>query len=176
MSLPKVRIFTDGSGKAKPGPGGYACCIIHEDGSEHRISSACEGLTSQRAELMAAILALEALQQPSNVSLFSDSQYLAEGFMCGLDRWRKRNWTTYSGTPVANKDLWSRIISAAKPHFVIMGHVPGHAGEKYNTICDKMSRQARLDLEAMLKKDSERCTLCRDFPQLQPCLLCGEGL
>ena len=171
----QASVYTDGSGRAVRSPGGFAAIIVHEDASETVLVGSDPSTNSQRAELQAALLALEHLREPHGILLRSDSAYLVEGFMRGIDRWRSRGWTTFSGTPVANTDLWARLIDAGRIHSVTMGHVRGHSGVEMNERADHLARHARIALEASIAPRGP-CGSCRGWKALQPCLECGCGL
>jgi ribonuclease HI len=92
-------------------------------------------------ELTAAVEALAALKEPSQVRIFTDSQYLQKGITEWLPGWLKRNWRTTSGK-VANQDLWQALIEAEKPHQVEWNWLRGHAGSPENSRADRLARQA----------------------------------
>jgi ribonuclease HI len=93
-------------------------------------------------ELLAAIMALEALKTPCEVVLSTDSQYVQKGIGEWLPNWIRRGWKTAGGEPVKNKDLWERLQAAAKPHKVQWKWVKGHAGHAENERVDQLARAA----------------------------------
>ena len=93
-------------------------------------------------ELMAAIMALEALKSPCEVELSTDSQYVQKGIGEWLPNWIRRGWKTAGGEPVKNKDLWERLQAAAQPHKVQWKWVKGHAGHVENERVDQLARAA----------------------------------
>ena len=106
----KVTIYTDGSAKGNPGPGGYGTIISYIDssGTEHlrEYSGGYKVTTNNRMELLAAIVGLENLIRPCDVTLYSDSQYLVKAFNEGwLDGWIKKGWKRGKNDPVKNVDL-----------------------------------------------------------------------
>jgi ribonuclease HI len=171
-SYPTINVWTDGSGKAKPSPAGFAAVIIDKHSGEYReVTGSDPCSNSQRAELQAFILALQSLQVPSYVFCRTDSAYLADGATTGLQRWQARGWRSWSGTPIANMDLWVRIRDLMRIHpLVVVGHVRGHQGEKYNEVADRLSRAARTALERAIA-----CPLCEGDEALRPCAGCGIG-
>src|SRR5262249_13230665 len=72
--------------------------------------------TNNRMELMAAIAALEALSRPCLVDLHTDSQYLRNGIMSWINRWKQNGWRTADKKPVKNDDLWKRLDAALAQH------------------------------------------------------------
>ena len=119
----QVTIYTDGSSRGNPGPGGYGAVLLFADskGEVHRreFSQGYRLTTNNRMELMGAIVALEALKRPCTVELHSDSQYVVNAFnKHWVEGWQKRGWKTASKQPVKNPDLWRRLLDAMRPHDV----------------------------------------------------------
>jgi ribonuclease HI len=143
-----VTIYTDGSARGNPnGPGGYGAVIQYVDQSgklhEREYSQGYKKTTNNRMELMAAIVALEALIKPCNVKLYTDSQYLCNAFnQHWIDGWIKKGWKRGKNEPVKNKDLWIRLLKAKEPHKVEFCWVKGHAGNSGNERCDVLATTA----------------------------------
>ncbi|HBY72574.1 MAG TPA: ribonuclease HI [Lachnospiraceae bacterium] len=143
-----VTIYTDGSARGNPdGPGGYGTVLIYIDsrGTEHRreYSAGYQKTTNNRMELMAAIVGLEALTKPCNVTLYSDSQYLIKAFNeKWLEGWIKKGWKRGKNEPVKNVDLWKRLLKAMEPHKVTFHWVKGHNGHPMNERCDELATTA----------------------------------
>lgn len=91
--LKQVEIFTDGSCLGNPGPGGYGA-ILRYRGREKTFSAGYTRTTNNRMELMAAIVALEALKEHCEVILSTDSQYVRQGITQWIHNWKKRGWKT----------------------------------------------------------------------------------
>ena len=144
----KVTIYTDGAARGNPdGPGGYGTVLLYTDtkGVTHtkELSEGYEKTTNNRMELMAAIAALEALNRPCEVELYSDSKYLTDAFNQGwIEAWQKRGWKKADKSEVLNIDLWQRLLAAAAPHEVHWNWVKGHAGNIYNERCDELATGA----------------------------------
>jgi ribonuclease HI len=134
-----VDIHTDGACLGNPGPGGWAALLIHE-GRERELAGGEALTTNNRMEMLAAIMALEALKSPCQVVLSTDSQYVQKGIGEWLPNWIRRGWKTAGGDPVKNKDLWERLQLAAAPHKVQWKWVKGHAGHVENERVDKLAR------------------------------------
>lgn len=111
---------------------------IHEYSSSVRRAG---GVTSQRAELLALIIAL--LVAGEGDSIFSDSQYCVLGFNEWLDNWKRNAWRNSSKKPVANQDLWMLVdeLKAIRPR-VSVERVAGHSGIKGNEHSDRLATQA----------------------------------
>lgn len=137
--MKSVEIHTDGACLGNPGPGGWAALLRHE-GRERELAGGETLTTNNRMELLAAIMALEALKSPCTVVLSTDSQYVQKGIGEWLPNWIRRGWKTAAGEPVKNQDLWQRLEAAAKPHQVQWKWVKGHAGHVENERVDKLAR------------------------------------
>lgn len=143
----RVTVFTDGSSRGNPGPGGYGAVLVYVDGQgeEHRLelSGGYRMTTNNRMELMAPIAALEALKRPCAVEVHSDSQYVVNAFARDwIGGWQDRGWKGSDGRPVKNIDLWQRLLAAAAPHEVRWRWVKGHAGNELNERCDELATAA----------------------------------
>ena len=144
----KVTIYTDGSARGNPdGPGGYGTILsyIDSNGKEHirEYSQGFVRTTNNRMELLAAIVGLEALTKPCEVTLYSDSQYLVKAFNeHWIEGWIKKGWKRGKNEPVKNVDLWKRLLAAMKPHQVEYIWVKGHAGHPQNERCDELATSA----------------------------------
>lgn len=142
-----VEIFTDGACKGNPGPGGWGA-VMRYNGVEKTLSGAERLTTNNRMELMAAIMALEALRRPCKVELTTDSQYLRKGITEWLANWKRRGWRTADKSPVKNVDLWQRLEAAAAPHQISWHWVKGHAGHPENELADELANAA---IDTLLK-------------------------
>jgi ribonuclease HI len=91
-------------------------------------------------ELTAAIEALEALKAPSDVALYTDSNYLRDGITKWIRKWKTNGWRTADKKPVRNADLWQRLEEACARHDVRWHWVRGHAGHDENERADELSR------------------------------------
>ena len=136
-----VLIHTDGACLGNPGPGGWGVLLEYR-GTRRELSGGEPDTTNNRMELMAAIMALEALKRPCTVCLRTDSQYVRQGITAWLPRWVARGWRTAAGAAVKNQDLWQRLSIAAARHQVHWQWVRGHAGDPGNERVDELARQA----------------------------------
>ena len=134
-----VQIHTDGACLGNPGPGGWAG-LLRWRGIEREVAGGEPDTTNNRMELMAAIAALEALRDPCDVVLHTDSQYVRQGITEWMANWLRRGWKTAGGDPVKNRDLWERLHAAAARHRVDWRWVKGHAGDPDNERVDQLAR------------------------------------
>lgn len=141
--MKKVSIYTDGSCLNNPGPGGWAA-ILTLEGSEHRreISGGYRLTTNNRMEILAAAKGLQALNQPCEVSLYTDSKYLRDAVeKKWLASWQKNSWRKADRKPVLNVDLWKLLLEAMRPHAVEVRWIKGHAGHPANERCDQLAKE-----------------------------------
>ncbi len=140
--MDKIEIFTDGACSGNPGPGGWGA-ILRTKGVEKELSGGEKDTTNNRMEMMAVIVALEALTRPCEVIVTTDSQYVMKGMMEWLPGWKKRNWLTAGKKPVKNVDLWQRMEKAAASHKLDWVWVRGHQGHVENERADQLAVTAR---------------------------------
>jgi len=141
MTDPAIDIYTDGACSGNPGPGGWGALLIW-NGHEKELSGAEANTTNNRMELMAAIMALNALKRPSTVHLHTDSRYLKDGINSWIHNWKRNGWKTAAKKPVKNDDLWQALDAAIKRHRIEWHWVKGHAGHPENERADKLATQA----------------------------------
>ncbi|MEO9023262.1 MAG: ribonuclease HI [Ginsengibacter sp.] len=139
MKQNAIHIYTDGSSRGNPGPGGYGAILIW--GSvKKELSQGYHRTTNNRMELMAVIAALEALKKNDlELIVFSDSSYVVKAVMEGwLNKWIKTN---FKGGK-KNSDLWLRYHDLAQNHRIHFKWVKGHAENAMNNRCDELATQA----------------------------------
>tara|TARA_R110000772_G_scaffold263064_1_gene382596 strand:- start:481 stop:912 length:432 start_codon:yes stop_codon:yes gene_type:complete len=140
-----ITIYTDGACSGNPGPGGWGATL--SDGKkEKEIYGGEPETTNNRMELMAAIMALEALKQPLNVILYTDSKYVQKGISEWLPGWKARGWRNSQGKPVKNVDLWQRLEAAEADHQVNWRWVKGHSGDAGNERADELANEGMYSL------------------------------
>jgi ribonuclease HI len=145
--LPHVTIHTDGACSGNPGPGGWGAILSFGD-REKELKGGEPNTTNNRMELTAAISALEALKRPCRVDLHTDSQYLRDGVMSYLAKWKQNGWRTSDKKPVKNIDLWQRLDRAMHEHQIRWHWLRGHAGHALNERADALARQAIAEMRA----------------------------
>ncbi|OBT11672.1 ribonuclease HI [Shewanella sp. UCD-FRSSP16_17] len=139
--LKLITIYTDGSCLGNPGPGGYGIVMKYKRQTKE-MSDGFKLTTNNRMELLAPIIALEALYEPCQVILTSDSQYMRQGITQWIHGWKKKGWITSTKTPVKNVDLWKRLDKVSQIHQMDWRWVKGHAGHAENERCDDLARWA----------------------------------
>jgi len=146
--LKQVMIFTDGACRGNPGPGGWGA-VLRYGSTEKTLSGGEPDTTNNRMELMAAIMALEALTQPCQVVLTTDSRYVMDGITQWMANWKKRGWKTASKQPVKNADLWRRLDAACSKHTIEWQWVKGHSGHPENEKADALANRG---IDELLQK------------------------
>ena len=136
-----VIIHTDGACKGNPGPGGWGAILQTGAGHEKELWGGEALTTNNRMELMAAIMALEALTRPCRVDLHTDSKYVMQGVTEWIHNWKRRGWKTADNKPVKNDDLWKRLDAARARHDVTWRWVKGHAGLELNERADALANR-----------------------------------
>jgi ribonuclease HI len=137
----RVSIYTDGACRNNPGPGGWAALVLRGD-HQTELSGSEETTTNNRMEMMAAICALEFLQTPCVVDLYTDSAYLKDGMSKWIVGWQKNNWQNSQKQPVKNKDLWLRLLDVTQRHQMSWHWVKGHAGNVLNDRVDLLAKRS----------------------------------
>ena len=139
---PEVTIYTDGSCRGNPGPGGWGAILFSQTKKgplEKKISGGKAESTNNEMELTAVKEALSILRHPSKVTLYSDSSYVInsinKGWMAG---WKKNGWKKKGG--VANLELWKEVDQLLQKHDVTCIWVKGHADNTHNNMCDQMAQ------------------------------------
>ena len=141
-------IFTDGACRGNPGPGGWGA-VLRYGSTEKTLSGGEPDTTNNRMELMAAIMALEALTQSCEVVLTTDSRYVMDGITQWMANWKKRGWKTASKQPVKNADLWRRLDAACSKHTIEWQWVKGHSGHPENEKADALANRG---IDELLQK------------------------
>ena len=142
VEIKQIDAYTDGACIGNPGPGGYG--VVLQYGPHRReISGGYRRTTNNRMELVAAVVALQALKEECHVRLFSDSQYLVNMMRADWPRrWEANGWRRAKKGLVANPDLWATLLRLCEKHRVDFIWVKGHAGETENERCDILAMRA----------------------------------
>ncbi len=134
-----VDIYTDGACSGNPGAGGWGAIIVYK-GKEKVLSGAEAQTTNNRMELYAVIAALEALKEPCDITLCSDSKYVIDGLSKGwASSWRARGWKKADKKPALNPDLWGQLLDLCEIHKIRYEWIKGHDGHPYNERCDALA-------------------------------------
>ena len=143
-----VHIYTDGACSGNPGPGGWGA-ILRYNGTEKELSGGEEHTTNNRMEMCAVLYALNALKEPCEVILTSDSKYVIDSITKGwVYGWQKKGWKKSDGKPALNVDLWQQLLAEIAKHEIEYIWIKGHAGHPENERCDA---QAVNESEKFLK-------------------------
>lgn len=150
--MDKIVIYTDGSSKGNPGPGGWGAIIIgnkpirlvalargNNEEFVVEIGGREEKTTNNRMEMMAAIEALKKVSPNSEIEIYSDSTYLINGITDWIKKWQKNNWRTKDKREVLNKDLWEKLLEEVEKRNVEWKKVLGHSGHEFNERCDEIA-------------------------------------
>jgi len=136
--MKKVSIYTDGACSGNPGPGGWGAILMYGN-KEKELSGGEMSTTNNRMELISVISALEALLEPCDVTLYTDSQYVANAINQGwLESWKAKGWKRKGGE-VKNPDLWMKLVPLLEKHKVTFEWVKGHSDNEYNNRCDELA-------------------------------------
>lgn len=142
---PALVIYTDGGCIGNPGPGGWGAVIV-EDGRQTTLSGSFRETTNNRMELRAAIEALNALDRPRRVAIYTDSTYVRDGITSWVHGWQRNGWRTAAKQPVKNQDLWQALLAAMARHAPAGGvawhWVRGHGRDRLNQLADRLANDA----------------------------------
>lgn len=139
-----MEIYTDGACSGNPGPGGWAFCFTCGDEVIYQDSGYSEYTTNNKMEMMAVIKSLETFLEHSDndleVILNSDSKYIIDNLKY-VDGWKRKNWTTSTGSTVKNIDEWKKIQELSGKINLRWQWVRGHSGNKFNEIVDELAKK-----------------------------------
>lgn len=148
-----INIYTDGSSRGNPGPGGYGIVMLYK-GQRKELSQGYRLTTNNRMELMAVIKALEALKNDKiDITIYSDSKYVVESIEKGwIWNWEKKNFKKK-----LNSDLWKIFIPLHKKFKIKFKWIKGHSGDVENERCDELANKAQ-EKELLIDKYYENNT------------------
>lgn len=136
--------YTDGACSGNPGPGGWGALLVAMNGEkvikERELKGGEAETTNNRMELLAAITALEKLENSSKITIVTDSSYVKDGITKWIHGWKAKGWKTAAKKPVKNEELWKRLDAATARHDVTWEWVKGHAGHPENERADELAR------------------------------------
>lgn len=129
LSEQEAHVYTDGASTGSRGPGGYGAVIISWNGKKQEISGGEQDTTNLRMEITAACVALETIDEGHTVTVHSDASYLINCMRRGwYKKWRENGWFNHRKEPVANRDLWERLLEATQRHQEVWWRkVKGHS-------------------------------------------------
>ena len=137
--MKSITLYTDGACSGNPGPGGWAAILRWQD--HEKVLSGGEKLTTNnRMELTAVIRGLEALKEPCEVTVYSDSKYVVDAMEQGWALgWRAKGWKRRGSEEAKNPELWARLLELAETHRLRWSWVKGHAEDETNARCDALA-------------------------------------
>ena len=141
----EVEVYTDGACSGNPGPGGWGATIKLEEETVE-IYGGENNTTNNRMELIAAIKALEFLDESHKIILYTDSNYVKDGITKWIFNWKKNNWKTSSKKPVKNKELWERLDELNLSKNINWSWVKAHNVDEFNNQVDILARKAAENL------------------------------
>ncbi len=143
MRMSQITIFTDGSSRGNPGPGGWGAVVVTcKDGVHTHVAELGGGeknTTNNRMELTAALKGLAKTTKDSDVTVFTDSSYVINGITKWIKNWRRNDWQTKTKQDVLNKDLWMDLSDEIESRNVQWKYVGGHVGILGNERCDHIA-------------------------------------
>ena len=147
-----IEIFTDGSSRGNPGPGGYGVVMKYK---QHRkeFSQGFRKTTNNRMELLAVIVGLEAIKvENSNVLVTSDSKYVVDS----IEKGWVFNWAKKGFKDKKNPDLWRRFLKIYPKHNIKLRWIKGHAGHAENERCDVLAVEAATGTNLLIDNEFEK--------------------
>jgi ribonuclease HI len=132
----RISVYTDGSARGNPGPGGFGIVMLSEEGHRKEVAKGYRMTTNNRMELLSVIVALEMLKiKPMTVTVYSDSKYVVDSVeKKWVFGWEKKYFNNKK-----NPDLWRRFLRIYREHNVRFVWVKGHANNVENERCDKLA-------------------------------------
>ena len=147
----KINIYTDGSARGNPGPGGYGVILEYGEHTKE-LSDGFRLTTNNRMELLAVIIGVEQIQNSGHeIIIYSDSKYVVDA----INKKWVFNWEKIKYKKKKNKDLWQRFLQSYKNHNITMKWVKGHAGHIQNERCDYLAVQASNSRTLKVDKEYE---------------------
>jgi ribonuclease HI len=140
-----IEIYTDGGCLGNPGPGAWAF-VIRYGADELKHSGFEARTTNNRMELSAVIGALKEAAAHTewnalDVEIATDSQYVQKGITEWIKAWVKNGWKTAAKKPVKNVELWMELLTLSRARAISWRWVMGHAGDRWNEVCDRMVQE-----------------------------------
>ena len=138
-----IKIFTDGS-LSESGTGGWAGLIHYSTGKlvEKAGHEPCS--SSNRAELLAVVKALDSLESDGPAVVHTDSRYVIRGAEVWLPNWERNGFFTAQNRPVKNRDLWEFLSEIMKKREVDFRWVPSSGEGPFHQRCDLLARDMSL--------------------------------
>ena len=137
--MKQIKLYTDGACSGNPGPGGWGAVLLF-GAHKKELSGGQRETTNNRMELLGVIRGLEALNEPCQVDLYTDSQYIVNAVeKRWVYKWKANNWMRDKKEPAKNPDLWQELLALLETHKVKFHWVKGHSDNVYNNRCDELA-------------------------------------
>tara|TARA_R110001592_G_scaffold52493_6_gene160574 strand:+ start:379 stop:792 length:414 start_codon:yes stop_codon:yes gene_type:complete len=133
-----ISVYTDGSSKGNPGPGGWGV-HIDKDGEIYEFFGRDDNTTNNKMELKAAIEGLIFFKEHQQLDLYTDSAYVLNGITTWIKGWKKNGWKNSKNQPVKNKELWQKLDFQNSRHKVRWIKVKAHSGDRRNDRADYLA-------------------------------------
>ena len=143
--MKRIEIYTDGACRGNPGPGGWGA-LLKFDQHEKEISGGQANTTNNRMEMMAAIKAIESINEACEIDLYTDSKYVMQGITKWIIKWKLNGFKNAKKQPVLNADLWIQLDALNSNHNINWHWVKGHAGHELNERADMLANKGLDDM------------------------------
>ncbi|MFZ2521958.1 MAG: ribonuclease HI [Minisyncoccia bacterium] len=148
-----LTVFTDGSSRGNPGPGGWGAILISDD-LVKEIGGRENSTTNNRMELTAVISSLELSPSGEEIIIYTDSAYVLNGITRWVKGWQKNNWKTSQKEEVLNRDLWEKLVKLTVHRVIDWKLIKGHSGTAGNERCDVIATSFADDKPVILYNGS----------------------
>ncbi len=143
--MKQVDIYTDGACRGNPGPGGWGV-LLRSNNREKELFGGSLNTTNNKMELLAAIKALESLNESCEVNLYTDSKYVKQGITEWIIKWKTNGFKNSKKKPVVNADLWVQLDDLTNKHKIYWFWVKGHSGHEFNERADMLANKGLDDM------------------------------
>ena len=143
--MKQVDIYTDGACRGNPGPGGWGV-LLRSNNREKELFGGSLNTTNNKMELLAAIKALESLNESCEVNLYTDSKYVKQGITEWIVKWKTNGFKNSKKKPVVNADLWVQLDDLTNKHKIYWFWVKGHSGHEFNERADMLANKGLDDM------------------------------
>ena len=148
-----IRIYTDGSAKGNPGPGGYGIVLLSDEGHRKEVAKGFRKTTNNRMELLSVAVALEMLKtKPMDVIVFSDSKYVVDA----VEKKWVFNWEKKEFKGKKNSDLWNIFLDVYETQKIKFFWIKGHNNHPQNERCDHLAFEASKSNKLNIDHEYER--------------------
>lgn len=134
-----IAIFTDGSSRGNPGPGGWGSVVV-DDKNVIELGGVEKRTTNNRMELKAPTEALKRVKAAGDpITIYTDSSYVINGITKWIHGWKRNGWVTKAKEDVLNKDVWMELEEESRGRDIKWKYVGGHVGILGNERCDHIA-------------------------------------